>query len=369
MAQQNLNVGTALNDGTGDVLRTAFIKIQNNFSDVYTNYVSNTQLIANLALYQTLSGLQANITPMSVNAASYIGILPAANVVSNAQLSSNLANYQTLAGMSSNVVTYTANNTLFVGSVPAANVVSNAQLVANLSNYTTTTLLPNIIVQNTSNNTNYFSGQLPAYYTNATNISTGTLAWARMATGSVNTSASFTFDLPIAFSSNISVQKIATSAGNTGTTGQYLSVAANGAVTWVNPAAFDTTLTYTFSNTITYSSNVNFTGVINAAGANTLNQILTDTATITWNAGLGQIGKVTLAGNRVMASPTNLKIATYILYVYQDATGSRTLTWNSVFKWTAGVAPTLSTTAGALDVFTFVSDGTYLYGSFLPNVR
>jgi hypothetical protein len=70
-----------------------------------------------------------------------------------------------------------------------------------------------------------------------------------------------------------------------------------------------------------------------------------------------------------MAAPTNLKVQTYILHVLQDATGSRTLTWNTVFKWPAGVAPTLTTTANARDIFSFVSDGTNLYGSFLPNVK
>lgn len=36
MAQQNINVGTAANDGTGDPLRTGFVKTQANFTDLYT---------------------------------------------------------------------------------------------------------------------------------------------------------------------------------------------------------------------------------------------------------------------------------------------------------------------------------------------
>jgi hypothetical protein len=70
-----------------------------------------------------------------------------------------------------------------------------------------------------------------------------------------------------------------------------------------------------------------------------------------------------------MAAPTNLKVGTYILNVIQDGTGSRTITWNSVFKWTAAVAPPLTTAANRRDVFSFFSDGTNLYGSFLPDVR
>jgi hypothetical protein len=110
-------------------------------------------------------------------------------------------------------------------------------------------------------------------------------------------------------------------------------------------------------------------GTVSTAKANVLNQTLTDGATINWNTALGQIATVTLGGNRTMAAPTNLKVGTYILNVIQDGTGSRTITWNSVFKWTAGVAPPLTTAANSRDVFSFFSDGTNLYGSFLPDVR
>lgn len=91
---------------------------------------------------------------------------------------------------------------------------------------------------------------------------------------------------------------------------------------------------------------------------------LTDGATINWDASANQVCTVTLAGNRTMAAPTNLKDgATYILVVKQDATGSRTITWNAVFKWAGGTAPTLTTTANGVDLISFYSDGTNLYGS------
>lgn len=90
---------------------------------------------------------------------------------------------------------------------------------------------------------------------------------------------------------------------------------------------------------------------------------LSDGATINWDASANQVTSVTLGGNRTMAAPTNLVDgATYVLSVIQDGTGSRTITWNSVFKWPGGTAPTLTTTASARDIITFVSDGTNLYG-------
>ena len=84
---------------------------------------------------------------------------------------------------------------------------------------------------------------------------------------------------------------------------------------------------------------------------------LTDGATINWDMDPSNSYQVTLGGNRTMAAPTNVKPGfTYLLYVIQDGTGSRTITWNSVFKWAGGTAPTLSTGAGAKDLISFGAD-------------
>lgn len=96
-------------------------------------------------------------------------------------------------------------------------------------------------------------------------------------------------------------------------------------------------------------------------------QTLTDGASVDWNAANGNIATLTLGGNRTINAPTNLYDESFILFLKQDATGSRTVTWNAVFKWSGGTAPTLSTTANAVDIITFVYDGTNLYGSMLPN--
>lgn len=95
---------------------------------------------------------------------------------------------------------------------------------------------------------------------------------------------------------------------------------------------------------------------------------LTDGATVNWNISDGTVATLTLGGNRTMAAPTNLSVRTFILVLIQDGTGSRTVTWNSVFKWPGGVAPVLSTAAGAKDVISMFCDGTNLYGSYLRGV-
>jgi hypothetical protein len=92
------------------------------------------------------------------------------------------------------------------------------------------------------------------------------------------------------------------------------------------------------------------------------NITLTDAATIAWDTSTGQTATFTFVStNRTVGAPTNLvNGAFYALAVIQNA-GSNTLTWNAVFKWTGGLAPTLSTTASAKDYFVFRSDGTNLY--------
>jgi hypothetical protein len=118
-------------------------------------------------------------------------------------------------------------------------------------------------------------------------------------------------------------------------------------------------------------SSLDVSGTVDFSRASFRSQTLTDAATIAWDTSRGQIATVTLtAAGRTMGAPTALKVGTYILHVLQDGTGNRTITtWNAVFKWVGGVAPTLTTTANARDVFSFVSDGTNLYGSMLPDVK
>jgi len=85
--------------------------------------------------------------------------------------------------------------------------------------------------------------------------------------------------------------------------------------------------------------------------------MLTDAATIATDASLSNNFKVTLGGNRIMGAPTSLRNGQVLVYrVTQDGTGSRTLTWASIFAWPSGTAPTLSTAAGKVDMFSGIYD-------------
>ena len=91
---------------------------------------------------------------------------------------------------------------------------------------------------------------------------------------------------------------------------------------------------------------------------------LTSAATITPDFTNGNTYKVTLAHNAALANPTNPKDgATYTIIVTQDGTGSRTMSFGANYKWSGGTAPTLSTAGNAVDILTFISDGTNMYGT------
>jgi hypothetical protein len=143
-----------------------------------------------------------------------------------------------------------------------------------------------------------------------------------------------------------------TVGATTPTTGAFTTLAASSTVSgtgftnyFASPPAIGTTTPAEVKVTVGWAANT----------------ALTDAATIAWDT-TNQVATFTfVSSNRTMGAPTNLKNgAFYALAVIQNA-GSNTLTWNSVFKWAAGTAPTLSTAAGAKDYFTFRSDGTNLY--------
>lgn len=135
-----------------------------------------------------------------------------------------------------------------------------------------------------------------------------------------------------------------------------------------NPAV-NVNANYVWTNVHTFSSNVNFNGTVNDGAATFQSQALTDAATITANCANGRVMTVTLGGNRTFANCTAQTVGTYILHVIQDATGGRTLSWGAMYKWPQGTAPVLSSAAGKHDIISFISDGTNMYGSYMPDLR
>lgn len=98
---------------------------------------------------------------------------------------------------------------------------------------------------------------------------------------------------------------------------------------------------------------------------------LTDGATITPNMNNANNFSVTLGGSRTLANPTNLTAGqSGVIVITQDGTGSRTLAYGSYFKFPAGTAPTLTTTASAVDVLAYyVESSTRITARLVADVK
>jgi len=82
---------------------------------------------------------------------------------------------------------------------------------------------------------------------------------------------------------------------------------------------------------------------------------LSDGSTITIDMATACHHSVTLGGNRTFAAPSNQVVGQAgSIFITQDGTGSRTASFNSAFKFVGGTAPTLTTTASAVDRIDYV---------------
>jgi hypothetical protein len=78
---------------------------------------------------------------------------------------------------------------------------------------------------------------------------------------------------------------------------------------------------------------------------------LTDAASIALNLSTGINFSVTLAGNRTLVNPTNVKVGqSGVIIVTQDATGGRTLSFGSNWKFSRGIVPAINPAAGSVTV-------------------
>jgi len=104
----------------------------------------------------------------------------------------------------------------------------------------------------------------------------------------------------------------------------------------------------TFSSTVTVSGKGKF-----MTGAFAPVVTLADAASVVPDLNTSNVFAVTLAGNRTLAAPTNTSTnigATGHIFIVQDATGDRTLSYNAAYQFPDGTVPVLTSTSGAVDV-------------------
>ena len=70
----------------------------------------------------------------------------------------------------------------------------------------------------------------------------------------------------------------------------------------------------------------------------------------------GNVQTMELTGATTINNPSNIEVgATYIIILKQDAEGTHTVSWGSQYKFPAGNAPTITTTANKADVITLIA--------------
>jgi hypothetical protein len=80
----------------------------------------------------------------------------------------------------------------------------------------------------------------------------------------------------------------------------------------------------------------------------------------------GPAHKSTLTGNVTYTFSNPIAGQAYVIKIVQGAS-SYTVTWPAAVKWSAGTAPTITTTNGKIDIVNLYYDGTNYYGSYSQN--
>jgi hypothetical protein len=253
MAKQTIGIGSAANDGTGDPLRTAFSKVNDNFNEMYSSFDMTGKLtVGNSTVNTTIS----NTSGIRTGNSSYITTV--------------------------NSTSFQISNSSGIGTLTAATLSMGSNVVAN----TTTFLAGNSTWYSTANNNT-------VRVANATNSSNLTPAGLAVGISVVNSTT-------VAVGSNVVVNSSAVSIGNsvtnvvitqTGITGSLSlgdvvitgNLTVNGTVTTVNTATLDVAdLNITIAKNSTTSAGSNSAG-ITIAGANATIRYISDSNNIVFS--------------------------------------------------------------------------------------
>ena len=115
-----------------------------------------------------------------------------------------------------------------------------------------------------------------------------------------------------------------------------------------------------FTNTNSFASATTFNGLSSFTSTTTFKQVdspivtLTDAASVAVNFNTGNHFLVSLAGNRTLENPTNGKVGQVgHIYIVQDGTGNRTLSYGNMYNFPSGTAPVLTSVSGSVDLLVF----------------
>jgi len=320
------NAVYAQNAGTlsSVTLATLQSQITGNSATAYTNAVSNAA-----ALYQTTAGLAANVATLAANSATYLG--------NSSGTIANIASWVTgnSATAYANAVAFAANaSTINSGSIGVSYLPANIVFWSNTNTFT-------------------------ANQTFSANVTTANI----YSSGTVN-AASYTIGTSfVANTTQLTITTPVSVNGSTGTAGYVLTTnGATGSPYWaVASAGVNTAAQYTFTNTISFNSQVNlgvnntkltFTANGSAAGnlsyfilQNDNNFVLYNTATD------GSSRPIFATYTNSNTSPLNVIVPLKVSSAIQDGAGSNgvsgyVLTSNgTATNWAPTIQPRIVTTS------------------------
>jgi len=110
----------------------------------------------------------------------------------------------------------------------------------------------------------------------------------------------------------------------------------------------------TFTSTNTFNGLSSFTSTTTFTQVDSPIVTLTDAASVAVNFNTGNHFLVSLAGNRTLENPTNGKVGQVgHIYIVQDGTGNRTLSYGDMYNFPSGTAPVLTSVSGSVDLLVF----------------
>ncbi len=392
MAQQSINIGSAANDGTGDPLRTAFDKINDNFTELYGSTAEANDLIEDSSP-QLGGDLDVNgrrITSARSNEDIILlpngtgGVVASAVRIAGTTLSADDSSLITIAeGFQVNGATnidgaVTATSTVAVtGATTLSSTLSVTGATTMLAGLTATSLTTNTIASNGSNadlsiqpsgtgdvlisalrvnGTTLDSSDSTAININEALVVDGTIniSGASTLTGAATLSSTLAVTGTSTFSDGVTAESIITNSITSNGSNADLSLQPSGTGDVLISAlrVNGTTLDSSDSTKVTIAEAVDVTGALDVAGATTVAAI-TASGTATLNGAVNIAGAVGIGDLNILADGTITTDSNGDFVVDPAGTGAIVLTGPITATGT-------QTTSGQLNVDNLRLDGNVL---------